>query len=1041
MSRWSIARFCSLAAVLCLASALLHGASPTGNFDQANSGNCTISGWARDPDTVNPINVRILRDGAEGTGVLVAQFQANLLRTDLPFTDKNHGFAYTPPLGDQLYDNNSHSIYIYALDSGSDPNTFLGTKSIKCNYGAVFVYSPQTQVIIGQQVPLYAETRDYQGGARDGTDPITWTTSDANTVAVDSKGQITAKKMGLATITATWLSFRATLTIQVIPLRVDITPPQINVNVGDTVQFTAVPRDINQNAMPDPGFQWVVTGATGFNTQAASISGSGLFRAIAEGVITVRAQFNYSVGNSDLIQQYIQYATVNIRVRKDYQLTRLASTLDQRDSFHLRPNHRTIAANDNGQIAFVATLDGLTEALTMYDGGNMRVLATSGVPGPLAGGVIRDFFDVSINNNSDVLTRAGIWGTSWGLMMVQRDGTTSFPFLEGSTAGGGSRFGNVNINRNSLGDNGDILFQANFYWLVGPTDQQRGLMAISKGSVSIVVSSSDTLPGLSGPPSFDNNYGLAGPGLVFFQAYSGSSRGVYRSDYYGAISKILAIGDPFQGSTVTGLGSLAMSRAGDLAFAVYLKDGTTWIAYYPGGNTSVAPQTHQANWMDHVEAVSKAGVLWIGDDGCGGGLCMFKNSSGTATSSALSIFNRLGPNDEPVTQFNAAFMNPGGDAYVQLRTQANSFVVGKYKGGPSLMFKGGQPFNQVLNLGFFGLVVGSHSVPPTVGTGNEYSFFDISTGQLLPRFVTGDQPAGGAVFLGAYNYGHNPAGDLFFNGEDAIYRLPAAGGATQSVLKFPAAVDATTTVNYTNARVVANDKGQSVSVLGTNVGGHYRMVLIDGTTLTTIAQFGSTSDRRTTSPAGGYFSNWNGDFALDNNGRVMANISVTGGPSGYFLYSGGTWTATALINQFQVNGYTVSGLNGLKTSGADFYAILNLLGSTSALCRWDGAAWTPVVKRGDISPNGNGVNDFFQFDVNRNGDLVWVGNIQGVTAVLFRSADGTMRAVYLNNKPTDAGDIFSDSFLDLSLLDDRRVYFTGLDAYGTLVLYVANPVF
>ena len=79
-------------------------AKPHGYLDKATT--AQIGGWARDPDHTGPIMVHIYIDGK-----LAHDMLANGLRTDLPYKDQKHGFAWVPPpLGP-----GSHKIIVYGI--------------------------------------------------------------------------------------------------------------------------------------------------------------------------------------------------------------------------------------------------------------------------------------------------------------------------------------------------------------------------------------------------------------------------------------------------------------------------------------------------------------------------------------------------------------------------------------------------------------------------------------------------------------------------------------------------------------------------------------------------------------------------------------------------------------------------------------------------------------------------------------------------------------------------------------------------------------
>lgn len=104
-----------------------------GTLDAVNSSTCETAGWARDPQNTNPIQVRIYRDGDLISGTLVATFVANLLRSDLPFSDQNHGFDQTFVTNPLLADGKSHSLYAYGVTASGGTGPLNGNaKIIQC---------------------------------------------------------------------------------------------------------------------------------------------------------------------------------------------------------------------------------------------------------------------------------------------------------------------------------------------------------------------------------------------------------------------------------------------------------------------------------------------------------------------------------------------------------------------------------------------------------------------------------------------------------------------------------------------------------------------------------------------------------------------------------------------------------------------------------------------------------------------------------------------------------------------------------------------
>ena len=93
------------------------GSFPAGTLDSVDNSQCKISGWAKDPDTTAAIQVQIFKDGPYWSGTYVTSITADQLKSDLTYSDKNHGFVYKLPTTSGLYDNKDHPLYLYAIDA------------------------------------------------------------------------------------------------------------------------------------------------------------------------------------------------------------------------------------------------------------------------------------------------------------------------------------------------------------------------------------------------------------------------------------------------------------------------------------------------------------------------------------------------------------------------------------------------------------------------------------------------------------------------------------------------------------------------------------------------------------------------------------------------------------------------------------------------------------------------------------------------------------------------------------------------------------
>ena len=105
--------------------------NPTGSYELAAQipGGFRVAGWAKDPDTNDPINVHVYLDGASpGSGSPVGGLLASSTRPDVG----NHAYdgliAYSG--------SGSHSACIWAVNVGQGAPTNLGCKTIVLSHGA-----------------------------------------------------------------------------------------------------------------------------------------------------------------------------------------------------------------------------------------------------------------------------------------------------------------------------------------------------------------------------------------------------------------------------------------------------------------------------------------------------------------------------------------------------------------------------------------------------------------------------------------------------------------------------------------------------------------------------------------------------------------------------------------------------------------------------------------------------------------------------------------------------------------------------------------
>src|SRR5207253_895853 len=116
----------------------------------------------------------------------------------------------------------------------------------------------------GQTVQLTATARDASGNVLSGR-VMTWSSSSSSVASVNGSGLVTGAGAGSATITATSEGQSGTsgVTVTFVPVAsVTVNPASASVQVGQTVQLTATPRDANGNALPGRTVTWASTNTT-----------------------------------------------------------------------------------------------------------------------------------------------------------------------------------------------------------------------------------------------------------------------------------------------------------------------------------------------------------------------------------------------------------------------------------------------------------------------------------------------------------------------------------------------------------------------------------------------------------------------------------------------------------------------------------------------------------------------------------------------------------------------------------------------------------
>jgi trimeric autotransporter adhesin len=238
-----------------------------------------------------------------------------------------------------------------------------------------------SSLLIGATAQLSATTRDANNNVLTGR-VITWSSLNAGVASVSSSGLVTAVAAGSATITATSETKTGTAAITVsapapVPVAtVTVSPATSSLQVGGTVQLSAVTRDANSNVLIGRVVTW-----SSANPSIASVnSTSGLVTAVAAGSATITATSETKTGTAAITVSApapVPVATVtvspassSVQVGRTLQLS--ATTRDASGNVLTGRVVRWSSANTS--IALVDSISGLFTAVAV---GPVTITATS----------------------------------------------------------------------------------------------------------------------------------------------------------------------------------------------------------------------------------------------------------------------------------------------------------------------------------------------------------------------------------------------------------------------------------------------------------------------------------------------------------------------------------------------------------------------------------------------------------------------------------------------------------------------------------------
>ena len=151
---------------------------------------------------------------------------------------------------------------------------------------SIAVTPSSAQLFAGSTSSLAAEVRDQFGVVLTGK-TLTWSSTAPSIVSVNNVGQVVGVALGTANVRASSGSLfgSSVVTVQNVPVAsVTVSPPDVSVEPGDSVDLTATARDAAGNVLPNRPVAWSSASST-----VAKVSATGSLVGVAEGSTTVTA--------------------------------------------------------------------------------------------------------------------------------------------------------------------------------------------------------------------------------------------------------------------------------------------------------------------------------------------------------------------------------------------------------------------------------------------------------------------------------------------------------------------------------------------------------------------------------------------------------------------------------------------------------------------------------------------------------------------------------------------------------------------------------
>jgi trimeric autotransporter adhesin len=191
----------------------------------------------------------------------------------------------------------SGRVDIAATAEGKSAIASVTVVSAPIRVASIRISPDRVSLFVAASANLVATAYDSQGATIGGRVPF-WMTNNAGVAAVSQTGRVTGLLPGTAVITAVidGVSNVSNVTVTLAPVaRVTVSPPDVSVTAGKSVQLTANLADASGNALSGRDVAWESS-----DTRLATVDQNGLVRGIRRGTAIVTARSEGKAGTATI---------------------------------------------------------------------------------------------------------------------------------------------------------------------------------------------------------------------------------------------------------------------------------------------------------------------------------------------------------------------------------------------------------------------------------------------------------------------------------------------------------------------------------------------------------------------------------------------------------------------------------------------------------------------------------------------------------------------------------------------------------------------